>query len=130
MTEYTLKYLPGPQDPSRRRPDPADGVSLAVRRRLEVDVKLLQHQRVEGALVARVHPPPGRGALLVRLPLAEDAPVVALGPADGGREPYLLVGGLLVEHVGAHAGDADRHDARLHYSTAVSCAAYRMELLW
>lgn len=45
--------------------------------------------------------------------VALDDPVVALGARDGRAEPDLLVGGLLVQDVGARAGDDDVEDAGL-----------------
>lgn len=55
---------------------------------------------------------PPRILLLVHL-IALDDPVVALRPGDGRAQPDLLVGGLLVEDVGANAWGDNVEDTGL-----------------
>lgn len=66
----------------------------------EVDVELLEEELAEGGLVADIDPVAGRRVLLLALALARDDVVVALGAGYRARKPDLLVGGLLVDHVG------------------------------
>lgn len=90
----------------------------------EVDVELLEEELAEGGAVADVDPVADGGVLLLALALARDDVVVALGPGYGARQPDLLVGGLLVDHVGADVREDEGEDAGL---VGVGCV--RM-LLW
>lgn len=83
------------------------------KRQGEVDVQLLEEQLAEGAAVAEVDPVADGRVLLLALALARDDIVVALGAGYGARQPDLLVGGLLVDHVGAEVGEAEGQDAGL-----------------
>lgn len=87
--------------------------ALLLARHVNVDSELLEEDLVQARAVAGVDPVADGGALLVALALAKDAPVVALGARDGGRQPYLLVWGLLVDDVRALVGPADGEDTRL-----------------
>lgn len=79
----------------------------------EVDVELLEEELAEGGAVADVDPVADGGVLLLALALARDDVVVALGPGYGARQPDLLVGGLLVDHVGADVREDEGEDAGL-----------------
>lgn len=79
----------------------------------EVDVELLEEELAEGGAVADVDPVADGGVLLLALALARDDVVVALGAGYGARQPDLLVGGLLVDHVGADVREDEGEDARL-----------------
>lgn len=87
--------------------------ALLLARHVNVDSELLEEDLVQARAVAGVDPVADGGALLVALALAKDAPVVALGARDGGRQPDLLVWGLLVDDVRALVGPADGEDTRL-----------------
>lgn len=71
----------------------------------QVDVELHEEQLAQRAPVAQVDPLARGRALLLALALAVDDVVVALGAGYGARQPDLLVGGLLVDHVGADLGE-------------------------
>lgn len=120
----------GNSDRPRRRDPPAVGSSPegpdygAVAVRLlarvlpaegerQVDVELLEEELAEGGAVADVDPVAGGGVLLLALALARDDVVVALGAGQGARQPDLLVGGLLVDHVGADVREDEGEDAGL-----------------
>lgn len=79
----------------------------------EVDVELLEEELAQGGAVADVDPVADGGVLLLALALARDDVVVALGPGYGARQPDLLVGGLLVDHVGADVREDEGEDAGL-----------------
>lgn len=79
----------------------------------EVDVELLEEELAEGGAVADVDPVADGGVLLLALALARDDVVVALGAGYGARQPDLLVGGLLVDHVGADVREDEGEDAGL-----------------
>lgn len=90
--------------PSLARVLPAEGQG-------EVDVELLEEELAEGGAVADVDPVADGGVLLLALALARDDVVVALGAGYGARQPDLLVGGLLVDHVGAEVREDEGEDA-------------------
>lgn len=79
----------------------------------EVDVELLEEELAEGGAVADVDPVADGRVLLLALALARDDVVVALGAGYGARQPDLLVGGLLVDHVGADVREDEGEDAGL-----------------
>lgn len=73
---------------------------LPLKGKSKIDVELLEEELTEGGAVADVDPVAGGRVLLLALALARDDVVVALGAGYGARQPDLLVGGLLVDHVG------------------------------
>lgn len=79
----------------------------------EVDIELLEEQLAEGRPVADVDPVASRRVLLLALALARDDVVVALRARDGARQPNLLVGGLLVDNVGADLWEGGVEDSGL-----------------
>lgn len=87
----------------------------------EVDVELLEEELAEGGAVADVYPVADGGVLLLALALARDDVVVALGAGYGARQPDLLVGGLLVDHVGADVREDEGEDAGLVGSCVLVC---------
>lgn len=97
---------------TRQRPNSRPGMLfLPAEGQGEVNVKLLEEQLGEGGAVADVDPVAGRRVLLLVLALARDDVVVALGARDGARQPDLLVGGLLVDHVGADLWEGGVEDS-------------------
>ena len=68
---------------------------------VHAESKLLPQDFLQRASVSDVDPLALSGPLLVVHALTLDCPVEALGPGQGRREPDLLVGRLLVEHVGS-----------------------------
>lgn len=81
--------------------------TLLRQRQVQVDVELLAEQLVDGGAVAQVHPVADGCVLLLRLALAKDDVVVALGARLWRRQPDLLVGGLFVDYVCAEVGKRD-----------------------
>lgn len=79
----------------------------------QIDADLLDEEVVERRAVLEVDPGAGAGALLLGLAVAEDDPVVALGPGPRRRQPDLLVRRLLVQHVGAVRREDEGQDAGL-----------------
>lgn len=86
---------------------------LVRNRNSEVDSELLAEQARHGAAVAQVHPVAGRRILLLVLTLAPEDVVEALGAGYWRGEPDLLVGGLLVDDVGAGVGEGEGQDSGL-----------------
>ena len=76
-------------------------------RHAKINAHLVPNEVVERRPVAEVDPVAGRRALLFVLSVAEHHPVVPLRSGYRGRQPDLLVGRLLVDHVGALAGEVD-----------------------
>lgn len=70
-------------------------------RHTNIDTDLLFEKLGQGGAVPQVHPVSGRGVLLLMLTFTKDDVIVTLGARHGRREPDLLVGGLLVDHIGA-----------------------------
>ena len=73
---------------------------LLVSADVHAESKLLPQDFLQRASVSDVNPLALSGSLLVVHALTLNCPVEALGSGQGRREPDLLVGRLLVEHVG------------------------------
>jgi hypothetical protein len=65
----------------------------------ELDAQLFADHVGERGAVAQIYPIPFATALFLVHRFARDDPVEALRSGDGRAEPYLLVRGLLVEHI-------------------------------
>lgn len=79
----------------------------------QIHFNLLVYKIVQARSIPCVYPRPQCRTFLVSLPLAGNAEVVSFGTGQRRREPDLLVGGLLVDHVGALVGYGNGHDAGL-----------------
>ena len=80
---------------------------------VDINVELIEEQLVYGRVVAQIHPLARTSALLFVLAVTQDDIVVAFRASLGRRQPDLLVGRLLVDHVGADAGEVDGENAGL-----------------
>jgi len=75
--------------------------------------QFLVKKLIDGGAIPNVDPVAARSILLVRLRVAEDDIVVALGARSGRGEPDLLVRWLLVDDIGARGATVQRDDAGL-----------------
>lgn len=108
-TRFRLRHRTQSRPPRRRR----RRRPLLRQGEGQVDVELPDEEVVHGGAVAQVDPVADGGVLLLGLALAVDDVVVALGARHGRGQPDLLVGGLLVDDVGADAGEGHVEDAGL-----------------
>lgn len=89
--------------------------ALLVSAGIHTEAKLLPENLLQRAAISDIDPVALARALLVVHALSLDRPVKTLGSGKGGREPDLLVGRLLVKHVGTVGRESDVQDAGLAY---------------